>query len=98
MNQLTQNLIGKILKESPYEGFNHQDYPQDVQGWGSQHPIFQRVMGAIKPALVLEVGTWKGASALHMASLLKAQSQEKGGDRAIICIDTWLGGLEHIDY
>lgn len=63
-----------------------------MQGWGSTHPIFAEVINLISPRLILEVGSWKGASVIHMANLLKAQNI----DGAIICIDTWLGGLDNI--
>lgn len=63
----------------------------DLQGWGSDRPIFADVM-AVQPALVIEVGTWKGASLLHMRSL-SPKTQ-------FIAVDTWLGSaldlwLEH---
>ena len=43
------------------------------------------------PASIIEVGTFLGGSALHMASLCKA----KNLDAAIICVDTWSGGFDH---
>ena len=39
---------------------------------------------------MIEVGTWKGASAINMAKQLAAAG--KGG--RIICVDTWLGSPE----
>ena len=41
----------------------------DLQGWGSRHRIFEQVICEEKPQLVIEVGTWKGASLVHMAKL-----------------------------
>lgn len=41
----------------------------------------------VKPKVILEVGSWRGASALHMASLCDAE---------IYCVDTWLGGIDHL--
>ena len=46
----------------------------------------------MKPRLIVEIGSWKGDSAVYWASLLK----QNGIDGAVICVDTWLGGLEHI--
>ena len=59
----------------------------DIQGWGSDTPIFERVMQAIRPSLVIEIGTWKGGSVIHMAKLSRAYHL----DTNFICVDTWLG-------
>lgn len=59
----------------------------DEQGWNSDHPIFEQVLRRHRPALVCEIGTWKGASVLHMHALARAL----GLDTHFICIDTWLG-------
>lgn len=40
------------------------------------------------PSAIVEVGTWLGASALHMAGLCGAE---------IVCVDTWLGSKEMWD-
>lgn len=58
----------------------------DMQGWNSEHPIFKQLIDEIQPRRIVEVGTWKGASAIHMASLCEAE---------IFCVDTWLGGIDH---
>jgi hypothetical protein len=100
MPTLTQSLQKLILNGDPYQDFPLQDYPQDMQGWCSNDPLFEQVIDSRKPTLILEVGTWKGASAIHMAELMKqkrAASGEFQRDFAIVCIDTWLGGVEHID-
>jgi hypothetical protein len=38
---------------------------------------------------VLQVGTWKGLSASHLAGYLKLR---RSG--VLLCVDTWLGALE----
>jgi SAM-dependent methyltransferase len=68
--------------------------PLDLEGWGSHHPIFEETIGAVKPTLIFEVGTWKGASAIHMAKLL----QKFAIEGEIVCIDTFLGSPEHWTY
>ncbi|MBW4686303.1 MAG: class I SAM-dependent methyltransferase [Komarekiella atlantica HA4396-MV6] len=88
----TQIIADKLGLENPYAHFNYRDYPLDLQGWGSNHPSFSQLIDQIKPKIIIEVGTWKGASAVHMAKLL----QEKHIDSTIICIDTWLGGIEYL--
>ncbi|MBX9947387.1 MAG: class I SAM-dependent methyltransferase [Reyranella sp.] len=59
----------------------------DLQGWHSDHPIFREVFEKHRPRLVCEIGTWKGASVLHMHSL----ARQIGLKTHFICIDTWLG-------
>lgn len=81
------HLIAAIHHGSPYAGFDPDSRPLDVQGWSSESPIFDRLIASIRPALILEVGSWKGASAIHMAARLKAH----GITSAIVCVDTWLG-------
>jgi hypothetical protein len=82
---LMQNIHGKNI----YSGFDTAKFPSDPSGWGSDSPAFAKIFAEFKPRFVIEVGTWKGGSALTMAKLLRACS---GG--TILCIDTWLGAIE----
>lgn len=66
----------------------------DDQGWGGNHPIFRELIKLTRPKLIVEIGTWKGRSAMHMAECLEAEGLT---DSRIICIDTWLGAEEFID-
>jgi len=59
----------------------------DMQGWHSDHPVFEEVFKRHRPKLVAEIGTWKGASVLHMHRIAKSLNL----DTHFICIDTWLG-------
>jgi hypothetical protein len=97
MPTLTRSLEQLILKSNPYSGFSYQNYTQDLQGWGSHDPIFSQVIQAIAPSLILEVGSWKGTSAIHMVDLLKKYHPSPDQNFTIVCIDTWLGAIEHID-
>lgn len=74
----------------PYDGFDPAPWPDDVAGWGSQSPAFGELIEAIRPSRVIEIGTWKGGSALTMANHL----ERLGLDCEILCVDTWLGALE----
>jgi hypothetical protein len=60
---------------------------QDLQGWHSEDPYFAAIIGEVNPSVIVEVGSWKGASAVNLAKLAPAA--------AIYCVDTWLGGLDH---
>lgn len=81
-----------IHGEDPWAGYMP-DVPDDVQGWGSDDPIFAELVRQVRPQAILEVGTWKGASAIEMARSLV----ETGLDfTPIVCVDTWLGAREMI--
>jgi hypothetical protein len=80
-----QDFIAQIFHASPYDDFDIAPYETDLQGWNSVHPIFRQLIGRLEPGLIIEVGSWKGASAIHMAELAKAHRP----DCRIVCIDTW---------
>lgn len=65
--------------------------PVDLQGWNSEHPFFRAALNRSKAGLVIEVGTWKGASVVTMHQV----SRSLGLDTKFICVDTWLGSDEH---
>ena len=79
MNSIGQNI---------YEGLEL--LPEDLHGWNSESEIFGRMVFHTGPKAIIEVGTWKGGSAIRMArwcATYKLQTQ-------IYCIDTWLGAAE----
>ncbi|MFE1600896.1 class I SAM-dependent methyltransferase [Methylobacterium sp. ID0610] len=88
----TQPTIRDLLfSRSPYDGFDSEAHPADMQGWGSDHPILPRVIERLRPKRILEIGSWKGRSAINMAKVVKALDL----DCEIVCVDTWLGSPEH---
>lgn len=62
----------------------------NVQGWNSDQPLFRELIEKTRPAVIIEVGTWLGASAIHMAKICR----ELGLQTTIYCVDTWLGAEE----
>jgi len=74
----------------PYHGFDWQALPDDAAGWGSDSPAFAELVAELRPTRIIEVGTWKGGSALTLAAAL----DRHGLDAEILCVDTWLGALE----
>jgi len=87
---ITQSVRDKIYSgHDPYENFTPVKY--DLQGWASTSPCFEESIREIKPKVIVEVGTWKGASAVHMAKTCKKYYN----DFEIICIDTFLASVEH---
>ena len=81
------SLRAKIHRVDPYAGASIEGRKVDMQGWGSTHPVFDVLLPKLRPRVIMEVGTWKGASAINMATICKKH------DIAceIICVDTWLG-------
>jgi hypothetical protein len=84
------DIRARLYKEDPYAGFRCTDYPLDLSGWGSEDPNFELMIAQVRPKLIIEVGSWKGASAINMARML----QRYAIPGHILCVDTWLGGLE----
>lgn len=82
-----KSFVMKLMGSNPYEGFDTSDYKIDVTGWQSLHPWFEEIITQLKPRHILEIGTWKGASAIHMAKL--ARKIDPGAQ--VLCVDTWLG-------
>jgi hypothetical protein len=85
-----KNLLTKKLSDI-YEKFD--PWPPDYSGWNGNHTIFHNYIQKTNPKVIIEVGTWKGQSALNMADFCK----NIGIETTIFCIDTWLGSLEFID-
>lgn len=91
------NIFQKLLNQfhrdkNPYTGFPC-DHWKGV--WyndpGAKRPIYEKCIDLVKPGLVIEVGSFVGESAVHMADVLK----RKGKDAAILCVDTWYAGFDH---
>ena len=85
-------MLSLFHKENPYHNFDYKKYPLDLQGWGSTEANFLKLIDRVKPKLIVEVGSWKGGSAIHMAEYIK----QNDIDCKIICIDTWLGAVEFL--
>ncbi|KQQ20200.1 methyltransferase [Methylobacterium sp. Leaf122] len=65
--------------------------PLDMQGWRSVHPYLEEAVIEHRPGVVIEIGTWKGASALYLARTMA----EHGIDGTVVAVDTWLGAVDH---
>lgn len=87
MEKIRTMLYGDV---DPYKGLKLLE--SDTQGWASTSSVFREIIDLIKPVRIIEVGTWKGASAIHMARVLLENGVT---DFEIVCVDTWLGSVEH---
>jgi len=88
MTQAFNDLVAKIHQGvNPYTDFPVADWmSENPHVWDSQHEWFNKMIDDLKPHTIIEVGSFKGGSAIHMAQHLK----ELGLDAAIVCVDTWL--------
>jgi hypothetical protein len=80
MNSIGGNVYEGILPSGAH----------DIVGWNSKMPIFRELIERTRPKTIIEVGTWLGASAIHMAGICR----EIGLTTKIYCVDTWLGAQE----
>ena len=89
---LRSQLISQLWKgRDPFSDFPGNLYADDSQGWNSHHPYLTDFGYRTEPFLIVEVGVWKGGSALTMAGHLK----NLGMNGAVIAVDTWLGAWDH---
>ncbi|PWA55149.1 hypothetical protein CTI12_AA434700 [Artemisia annua] len=58
-----------------------------IKGWGSTGAVFENLIRKVKPKVIIEIGTFLGASAIHMAEL----TRQLGLDTQILCIDDFRG-------
>lgn len=82
--------IAKYVGNKIYEGFNKDEFPEDTyvpSFWGSHSPVFEELILKVRPHEIIELGSWKGTSSIHIGRLLEAH----GCDGIICCVDTWLG-------
>ena len=85
-----EKVRSKLHATYPYIDRPLLDLSLDLQGWNSDHSVFAEYIRDYKPKLIVEVGTWKGASAIHMAGLCR----EYTNDFEIVCLDTFQGAYE----
>jgi GR25 family glycosyltransferase involved in LPS biosynthesis len=89
---IKDELLHKIWRGlDPFAHHPKNLYEHDTQGWNSAHPYLTEAIDEIRPGVVVEIGVWKGTSAMTMARKLK----ELRLDGVVIAIDTWLGAWDH---
>jgi predicted O-methyltransferase YrrM len=81
------NKVRQLLQSGDIYADFEADVNSDMQGWGSDHQWFGQLIKILAPSLIVEVGSWKGRSAVHMGNKCK----EFGLATEIVCVDTWLG-------
>lgn len=78
------NIINKTIYN------NLELLPKDISGWNGNSIVFKNLIEQINPNIIIEVGTWKGQSAINMGNILKKNNI----NGTIYCVDTWLGAIE----
>lgn len=77
---------------NPYDNFSPETYGikgPDVRGWGLRN-AYDKILNEVRPRFMVEVGSWKGLSAIYFANAMR---EMHGPDACLqlICVDTWLG-------
>lgn len=96
VNASAERISTALHRVHPYDGFPYLDYPEAIQGWDSRSPMFVELIEELRPDVIIEVGTWTGASAAFMCEVMD-RNHIPG---AVVCVDTWLGEMllwDHAD-
>jgi hypothetical protein len=91
----TKVLIREMLDDigllGVYQKFHARGIKADLQGWEDyDHPYFEALIERTKPRQIVEIGSWKGRSAVIMAR----NALSFHADAIVLCVDTWLGSNE----
>jgi predicted O-methyltransferase YrrM len=83
------DIMSLLYGEDIWDGF----YPQSkkMRAYNNHSQFLYPLIDELRPGLIVEIGSWYGYSALQMADRVT----ELGLDCVIVCIDTWLGSIEH---
>ncbi|KAM7277188.1 hypothetical protein ACFE04_019054 [Oxalis oulophora] len=90
---IRQLILDRVFNDSsPYDNFPPPHIAtllrqRRVKGWGSNGAVFSNLIHKVKPRVIIEVGTFLGASALHMAELTRGL----GLQTQILCVDDFRG-------
>lgn len=86
-----QDLLSLFELKDPFEDFSPlQD--SRLWGWNGNRLALQALVNLTKPKIIIEVGSWMGLSSANFSLSMKQLGLHES---TLICIDTWLGSLEH---
>ncbi|KAL8517126.1 hypothetical protein ACS0TY_015372 [Phlomoides rotata] len=94
-----QTILDRVFNgSSPWVGFPPPHiapllWQEWTKGWGSNAPVFEHLIRQVRPRIIIEVGTFLGASATHMVGLTRSLGLES----TIICIDDFRGWPGYYD-
>lgn len=81
--------VGELIayaNEDKVGGYHHEEELRQWPGgsvWGAEGQVIYALVRALRPTRVLEIGSWNGCSAHHIAAALATN-----GDGKLTCIDT----------
>ena len=90
---IRQTILDRVFNgTSPFDSFPppqvaHLLRPKRIKGWGSTGAVFENLIRRVKPRTIIEVGTFLGASAIHMAEV----ASRLGLKTQILCVDDFRG-------
>jgi hypothetical protein len=92
---LYESLQSRLRLYSIYDGITKRE-AAPAQGWTTSYyedslREFLKKQPLDKQCLIVEVGTWMGASAIQAANIIRDLNRRD----VVVCIDTWLGSPEH---
>ncbi|XP_057528184.1 uncharacterized protein LOC130806938 [Amaranthus tricolor] len=100
---IRSTILKKVYNgKSPYTNFPPAHWakliqPKSITGWGSYGAVFENLIKKVRPKVIIEIGSFLGASATHMAEL----TRNLGLETQILCIDDfrgWLGFRDQFKY
>lgn len=87
MTRARQDMITRLHDDvDPFEGFDPTGWVDPTDRWDSHHGWFGQAVAELRPRVIVEVGSFLGASSRHFAALL----ERDGLDAVVVCCDTWL--------
>lgn len=86
MTARRDDVMARLLGADPWEGFDPSGWADPTDKWDSHHPWFDEAVKELRPATIVEVGSFLGCSSRHFAE----QLERAGLDAVVICVDTWL--------
>ncbi|KAL3622304.1 hypothetical protein CASFOL_033715 [Castilleja foliolosa] len=98
-NRVRQTVINHVFNgTTPWDNFPPPHvtpllHKQWTKGWGSNTAVFEHLIRQTRPKTIIEIGTFLGASATHMAGL----ARDLGLDTQILCIDDFRGWPGYYD-
>ncbi len=66
------------------------DFEFSNRWFQTSKPVWDEIFSTFRPARILEIGSFEGASACYLITTIGAHQPVE-----IHCIDTWEGGIEH---
>ena len=92
---LSTHLKNALRYGNLYEGIVPVETFEQAQGWTTSYypEAVKEYLMTLDPSpiVIVEVGTWLGASAIQAANIIR----DLGRNDVVLCVDTWLGSPEH---